>query len=44
MTSLGCLGVILKITFRTIPNKIYHCIKYTTTYDDFIKNYINMNH
>lgn len=41
--SLGCLGVITQVTFKTIPNQIFTCQKITTNYADLVHLYPRMN-
>eukprot|EP00761_Pharyngomonas_kirbyi_P014142 gb/GECH01014172.1/.p1 GENE.gb/GECH01014172.1/~~gb/GECH01014172.1/.p1 ORF type:complete len:494 (+),score=90.29 gb/GECH01014172.1/:1-1482(+) len=43
LTSLGCLGAVVNVTFRHTPTRVFTCWKSTITFEEFKHNFIKMN-
>lgn len=43
VTSLGCLGAVVRVTVKHSEARVFTCWKSTTTYEDFKLNFVDMN-
>jgi FAD/FMN-containing dehydrogenase len=43
MLSMGCLGIVLEVSFRTVPNLVMKCLKLTVDQEWLIANHERLN-